>query len=732
MDIYQITAGSGDRQKIFLRAGDQAAHFAILQANAETYMISGYAGSLKSFGIASVKPVQYNFRGRELDEEDISAVSRLLLSVGAGLEIQNPMSEGRGTLASQASAWAMFLEESSGVQNIIEESDDRVNLGARSISLLINRLSLLKSAGANLSLRKTPLVKIGTPVDGFSALRIQKRAAKVFSQIPDRSDLNLDQATQALAHVTRPSSQAVAWYGTSDTEVGKLRLQAAMSYPVLAGMIADSITLRNSVDQMESISDPLMKRTGLSKGALKRIGKLREKLPDGPIFEAGEEIRGEDALGINRARRTSVRGAVSLETCLSPLAAMPPDRSPARDEDWKAYSQILPACVTPISNAFGFPADKILEPAKGNWSAWMTQLARSADYPSEGFDRRQLALATIDALECVEDFSRTVILPLVLRSIEEAGQDLPPQTPEYMHSAASAAGEILLGKSKTIASTLLETGRRFASRIPALMTIEGISVEDNMTATFDRWSRYGADEFPILTEDFRASNGFFVRPLRNHEEMREESRRLNNCIGHYYLRHATNTTSHLFSVQNASGTESLADIEMAGINDKLTEEEIRSSIKIVQFNGMRNGTPKPEAVIAYNEWTAAMRNGELDLAIDEIRDWREHIKTRHAPNQESVRTHVLSWNGALGTDWKDLEKTQSYCREWSEIMPSSVMNGEDPKSLYRHEPVRRLLEELSPAAATILKRRAAEEAAARQAEKDQAAQIQEDTSPTPG
>lgn len=719
MDIHETITGSGERQKIFLRAGNQGDHFAILQVNAQNSTIGGYAGSLKSFGIASVKPVQFSFRGRELQEDDISALSRLLLAVGAGLEIRNPMSDKTSRLASQVSAWSSFMQENLDPRDLFEPDDDKVNLGAQSVSLLINRFSLVKQSSSNLSVKKTPLIRIGAPVDGFTALRIQRTASGFFPAIPARSDLDLERAKTSLACVTRPSSQAVAWYGEPNEELGKLRLQAATSYPVLAGMIADSITLRGKVDRMESISEPLISRTGLPKASLKRIGKLREKLPDGPIFETGEEIRGEDALGINRARRTSLRGAISLEACLAPLAGLAADRTPVKDEDWKAYAQILPACAVPISNAFGIPIEKILEPSKGNWSSWMGQLAKSADYPAETFDRRQLALATIDALEAVQDFSRTVILPLVLKSIEETGQDIPPQTPEYMQAAAIAAGDVLLGKSKTVAATLLETGRKYASRIPALMAIEGIVAQDPEVQTQSRWDRYGPEEFPVLTGDFRAGNSLVIRPLREFEEMREESRRLTNCIGRLYLGHARRTTSHLFAVQNASGSESYGDIELSGINTEMSEEEIRASFHVVQFNGLRNGSVSPEARQAYLEWRNALQNGELELNINEIRDWREYLKTIDPSTASNTRRHVLSWNGSLGTDWKDEDKTSRYWEEWKEVLPSSVMSGDDPKSLYRHEPVRRLLEEMSPSAATILKRQAQEAALAREAEQQE-------------
>lgn len=707
MKIRQVTAGSGDRQKFFLSAGMDSGIFAIFQHNQATHALSGYVGSMKRDGIASVKPVRYNTRGLEISDEVLSALNSVLLAKGAGLKVSNPFAR-RDTLESQASAWMTFMNKS---KPQIERGpdEDELTIPPESMSLLTGYLNLIRRTGEDISIRRSPNFSIGMPVDGFAALTIQKSAARVFNEIAIPKDLDLDRASRALCATTRPSSHAVAWYGVSDPELGKLRLQAAESYPVLAGMIADSITLARKVDAMESISEAMTARTGLPKAALKRIGKLREKLADGPIFEAGEEIRGEDALGIDRARRTSVRGALSLEACLAPLATMQADRTPANDDDWSAYSQILPGCVTPIANAFNIAPERILDASKGNWSNWKDTLARSADFDPEMFDRRQIALATIDALEAVDDFSRTVILPLVLRSIESTGQEIPPQTQEYMRAAAEAAGEIILGKSKSIASSLLEIGRRYASRIPSLMNIEGSIVDEGSGRTVDRWARYGPEEFPVLMDEFRASNGLVVRPLRNHEEMREESRRLTNCIGRLYLSQATQTTSHFFAVQNASNTKSYGDIQMIGINVDLDRNEMLASLHFPQFRAQRNGVPEPEAQLAYEEWRRELQAGNFDLNIDEIRDWRQYLLTQSRTHAQ-FRPVTLNWNGALGTDWKDPEKISSYWNEWSEIMPRSAVSGPVPEALFRHAPIRRLVEEMSPAAATILRQRAEEAA----------------------
>lgn len=717
MKVQETRARKEDRTRIFLSAGSQGAYFAILTYAHGDHVLSGFVGAHKGGQIPSVKPVRLQLSEGLSDEICISAASHWMLAQGAGIEIANPFSVGGG-LVDQASTWASFLNQSDAAPEP-DESRISISLPAEMIATLRDRLRLIRIVDDVVASPRRANFRIGAPVDGFSACKAHRNIAKIFPHIIAATDLDLETARRATGSVARPSSQAVAWYATPDKEVSRLRIQAAESYPVLAGMIAESPSLSRRVDEMSPISEVLIKRSGLSKAALKRIGKLKAPPPDGPIFEPGEEIRGEDALGINRARRTAIRGSVSLTAGLSVLSRMPPDRTPQTDADWIAFNETLSACAMPISNAFMIPEDEILGASKGNWRGWKDQLARASDFDPERFDRRTLALATIDALEAIEDFSRTVILPLALRSIQSTDQDIPPQTPEYMRQAAEAAGEILLGRSKSVAGTLLEIGRRYASRIPALLAIDGQSNPDYVSLSERRWERYQSNEFPILMEAYRASNGLVVRPLKSHEEMAEQSSRLVNCMGRFYRGHASDARSHLFAIEDEAGTKSYSNIELSGILQEGSESEIRAGIKLVQHNGMRNGAPAPEAVEAYTQWMTAIRSGEISLNIEEIQAWREYRKQNKL---EARKAHgaIYSWTGALGTEWANEEKVAQHWEEWSGIISSPAIRGNSPEVLFRHEPIRRLVEDMSPAAATILQgraRAAAEEAAAeRQAE----------------
>ena len=712
MKIRQTIATGQDSTRHFLCAGAAGEHFAILTLPHDGDRMSGYVGTATGNGIPVVRPVALRLNFGNFSEEQVSVCAEWLLFRGSGLKAVTGGGAEPAGMAAQADAWASFLGTTSTKRARKGEALAELTITPEHAHIM-RMLGLANAGTGEVIAKRHPRYATGAPVSGFAARTIAESAAKVFPEIRVPKDLDLARAKEALACVARPTSHAVAWYATTDPELGKLRAQAAASYPVLAGLIAESPSIARRADAMEPIADALQERTGLGKAALKRLGKLRAPLPDGPLFEAGEAVRGEDALGVNRLRRTAVRGTVTLDTCLLHLAKMPPDRAPQTDADWTAFAATLSGCAAPISNALDIPPEKILEASKGNWEVFRGQLARAADFEPEAFDRRALTLSTIDALEALEDFSRAVIMPLALRSIASTDQPIPPQTPEYMRAAFAAAGEIVLGKSKSVAGSLLGMGRRYVSRIPALMAIDGV-VDVEREANDARWARYGTTGFPVLAEDFTASNGLVVTPLRDHEQMRLESERLNHCVGRLYIQSARQGRTHLFSVQTADRMQSLSTSEIAAIPKDGSAEEIAPALSVSQHRALRNGTPPPEAIVAHDEWIAEMRSGRVPLAVDEIRAWRQHIATM-TRGEQGHRQLVLSWAGALGTDWQNEEKAGQHWEEWTGIVGSSGVRGDNPGALFRHACMRRLVAEMSPAAAAILLQRSREAAEEREA-----------------
>ncbi|MCE6972055.1 hypothetical protein, partial [Cereibacter sphaeroides] len=522
--------------------------------------VSGFAGSPSAGSIAKVRPV--TFTAREIELNTVGTCAAWCFVQAHGLSIHSPEAPAGRSLNQQVQTWEAFLgattPRSAGKAQAKAGpavQDDTIVLEAAALDWLQRQGRIRKRQAEFLPVR-TPLLKVGLPVSGFEAMKIQAAAAKIFPVLAPPAGLDIEAARAALAAVARPSSHAVVWYASATGETARDRRQAAAIAPVLAEMIAENPTIARTVDERLELQPLLLERSGLTKAGLKRLGKVTESLPAARLFEEGAAVRGEDALGVNRQRRFTVSGTVSLDVALRHLAALPPDRVPQENADWLIFHDVLAACAIPIENAFEIPVARTLGAAKGDWKSLHATLARAADFPVDRFDRRAMALTTIDAIEAVEDFARSVILPQCLASIVETGEPVPEVSGEHVHAAFVAATKIMTGDAKNVAATALEAARRYASRIPALMAATGFEGGEEIAAAHlaDRWARYGTEAFPLLTGEFTAANGLVVRPLPDFDAMRLESERLGHCVGRMYLGKARQGNCHIYSVQSGDGS----------------------------------------------------------------------------------------------------------------------------------------------------------------------------------
>ena len=513
----------------------------------------------------------------------------------------------------------------------------------------------------------------------------------MFEQIPDVKVENIAAAKKSLSAVKRPSSHSVLWYGTKDPDLLRVRSQAAASFPVLAGMIADNPILSRAVDEQISLQPLLIERSGLSKAGLKRIGRLSESLPVGRIFEEGEVARGEDALGVNRLRRFTVSGEISLDIALKHLAELPPDRVPQDNESWLAYHDILAGCAIPIENALDVPIKKTLSACKGDWVNFKAQLAKAADFQPENFDRRSLALSTIDALEAIEDLSKTAVLPVALSSITSVDEAVPEVSSEFFIKATQVAGDICLGKSKNIAVSLLEMARRYSSRIPTLNTHLLVIENENTDA---RFAKYGSEAFPRFTEPYQAKNGLVIRAFENFKQMSRESARLKHCLGRVYTRKARECGGFFLSVQDMEGKNSYSTIELTGISGD-TVEEARSRFEVIQHRAYNNATPSKECSEAFDEFMDQLRKGYLPINFDEIVDWR-------ASNIDAETVAITTWAGVTETDWEDENVRQSLWEEWRYIIGGQYGKAAQPEVIFREKGARDLVAAMNAHAASLL------------------------------
>lgn len=592
----------------------------------------------------------------------------------------------------QLAAWQEFL----GSDQPLKENDggERRLIMPREVyqSSLAGSSVFRRMADGDLVLSRTAQLRLGAPMSGFDAISAARGKALPFRTGP-MGDLDLDMARDALRAVSRPSSAAVAWYASAKGDQARYRSQAASAMPILAGLIAESRDLSRAVDACEPIQPLLTERTGLPKASVKRITKLTTPVPAAPLFEAGEAVRGEDALGVNRTRRFTVSGVVSIDKAIRYLAELPPDRTPRDDKEWAAFYDVLTGCAVPISNAFDIPVKGLLETSKGNWVQYRETLARAADFDPDRFDRRTMALTTIDAIEAIEGFTRTALMPQVLSSIGETGEPLPAVTGEYLIDGFEASAKLVLGNAKNLASHLFEVARRYAGRIPAMMEAEG-----RVNAEEERPETYADNAFPVLTETFFASNGLIVRPLRNFDDLKAEGQRMRHCVGGYTSK-ARDARCHLFSIRTADETESFSTLELTGMHgeDPVTAA---ANIGIVQNRAYRNGTPSPEAKAATEEFMRGLKSGDVPIRFDEMVDW----KRRRAadPRSGGRATPETTWESVLEHDWRNEETRSALWAEWRTVMGGKIGKASNPGVIYTERAARNLVAAMSPRAASIL------------------------------
>lgn len=673
------------------------------QADLETGAMKGYHISKCEDALPRVTPFLYKFVAGHIAASYHYAVALAIMAdIGKEILFKEDIDFIEETTVEQVNAWQDFMgafdDQDASIKTGNDATETRYITYDKNVVIPSTLTRMTERGNLSMPRGRSRGFEIGARLSGFKAFDLlQAKGRPKDLKLGSIGDLNIAQAKEALKHVERPSSNAVAWYGTMDAEKAKYRMQAAVALPILAGMIADRHSLSTAIDEVRPMNPIVMEITGLGKASVKRIGKIRQAAPAGRIFDEGERIDGEDALGVNRARHTKISGSVATDIALRYLSELGPDRTPMDDESWLRFNDILAAVAIPLHNATSIPIADILEAGKGNWVSFHATLAKAADFEPEAFDRRTMALVTIDALEAIDHFSRTAILPQALASIQEMEQPEPIVSREFVTSSIEAATNIIIGKTKNIALVMMEISRRYASRIPAMMEIEGKSTAASREITSQRFGQYSEDEFPTLTGDFLTSNGFMIRPMGSGDMLIEESRRLQHCVGHYKMR-ARNMESHIYSVQSIDGSESFSTFEFGRVSGD-DARAAAASLRIIQHRGRSNATPVDTCKAAKKEFHAALKSGAEGINMGEIAGWRNWLAEQN-PNIKAV-THT-NWKSVLELDWEDEDARLAYWHEWGQVLGGRVEKSPHPGAVYSEKKAQELVGAMSPRAAFMM------------------------------
>lgn len=667
----------------------------------------------------------FRFRMPEIRraDEDFAPILPVLLATVGGHRLlpEGRREAGAGRIEDQLSQWQDFLGGGLGgggsrggrkaAAEPVRAEDDTLRMSDELRNRIpVDRRLIRTSHEGALLLGEPFRLSRGTPLSGFDALRIAKAEGLPF-RLPSVEGIDVETAQAALKAVDRPSSAAVAWYGMARGRERNLRLQAAESFPVLAGIIAERDSLRRAVDSCAPLQPLLAEQTGLPKAALKRLGRLKTPFVVTPVFEAGEEVRGRDALGVERERRMSASGRIPLDQGLRLLSQMPADRTPQTDADWSAFQEVMAGAVLPLADGLGQEPAPIAEVSGGNWTRFREGLARAADFEPERFDRRAMLLTALDGLQAIEALARTVVLPRALASIQETGSPLPEPSHEFFEAAFGVAGALMTGRAKNVTAHVFEMSRRYASRIPTMAGIEGRGLPDG-AGDADRWAAYGEDGFPQIINVWTAPNGVNVVPARTGADLVAEGDDLDHCVGgSHYRSGCRRGIYHILSFRDQEGAR-LSTMQLVDFDGE-TETVARLRASSRQHYGKRNGEPPAPALEAAQAFLRGLRDGSIPVNWDEICAWRRHMKEtgKDVPAQRQPRA---TWESALEFPWQDADARQAIWQEWRFVAGGKLGKAENPGVIYTEPSARALVALMSPRAAGILATAGRPEPAARE------------------
>ena len=692
----QITRNADGPLSGFVWAGEADPGWIRFRTDPRSGVMSGVHLSPCEGTVPRGAPFRFRFTNGEQAMRGSEGVAMLILGQLSRDQVRlEGEAAGAASPQAQLAAWEAFLGGETGPKTAAAE-ERRLLVPREVFNRSLSGIPVFRrTPDGELVLNRSGQLRLGAPLSGFETVAAVRDRSLPFRTGPV-GELDLAQAREALSAVERPSPSAVSWYATARGDQARFRLQAAKAMPILAGLIAESRDLSRAVDACEPIQPLLSERTGLPKASVKRITRLTVPVPAAPLFEAGEAVRGEDALGVNRTRRFSVSGVVSIDKALRHLAELAPDRTPQNDREWAAYYDVLTGCAIPIANAFDLPVRDLLDASKGNWVEYRATLARAADFDPDRFDRRTMALTTIDAIEAIEGFSRTALMPQILSSISDTGEPVPVVTGEFLINGFEASAKLVLGNAKNVAAHLFEVARRYAGRIPAMMEAEGrLAAQPDPEGRFDG---YGETAFPLLTETYMASNGLIVRPLRTFDELKEEGQRMAHCVGGYTTK-ARDARCHLFSIRTPDERESLSTLELTGLDGE-DAVSAAANIGIVQNRARRNAAPSPEAKAATDEFMRLLKGGQIPIRFDELQAWKRVRAQATGPRR--VHRPNTTWESVLEHDWRDQRIRDALWTEWRTVMGGRIGKAHNPGVIYTERATRELIGSMSPRAAAIL------------------------------
>ena len=730
--------------------------------------LKGYLMEAEDGRLPRVRPVKVRMLG--IGPDDLEAAALLAAGQATGLNVFFGRPGGEGETAQKTADRVdaiMALINNAGRGSV---QVGRTAEGIRTPLLARKRYGISGNDGIGHRARVGSALDMGGAMDAMAgvdrARRVMRRMEMLSMPVPELPALDYEAAGRALASVSRTYPAMVEWYAGKDatgTQAGD-RLQAAASYPLLAGLIATIPALREKVDSRQPIRDDLLALTGLSEAGLKRLARLRTPVEEGPVFQRLEESGGMDAVGVARSTSFFADGSYSLSEALADLASIKPEWVPQDEGEWQAFVKICRGYTRPMSSFLSIPPAEILARSKGRWSEFLRDIAAASDVTIKPGDEekdmpvQRLLFFTSDAMQSVWDFARDVLVPSVTLVAERHGIRKGHWFGIYgtpgdksFDRILTAARSILLGRSKNPPLDLLRLGRSHSTRLLKIAATWGAEKADPKGEAAPV-SGIIAPPVAKFTKD-KVS----LTHLETFFDMQREGEDMNHCVGRdFQLSSAHEARNIYYSVRDTNGQRSTARFtvstrEITGLNGKAQPSSVVDGatgvrICLVEHRGVGNCEPSAAHAKAVQAMLASITTEAMADYGGKWVTWRKTVAEDDHIDLHASRTRsVMPWirlagipPAALDTDVEDIrnrsinkEKALAVWMEWSTHILPKGLSSPDPSILGRIPAYKAVVEEvLTTDNAEILMERMRQEHESLQKEAERQAEAENDA-PTP-
>ena len=558
--------------------------------------------------------------------------------------------------------------------------------------------SLLERVGRHFVLNSNVEISLGELEPAFESVELLRQAYNSYKiTLPSKSeDFDLNLALDVLKLVPNPTAQTLWFYGNTKHPSHKYRIQAAQSYPLLAEYLLKIEKAVAAIDFGEKLQPVIAEITGLNKGKLKRITKMVK--PSSPSSSLDQQDIGDLPIEIQRTRRFTLANTLRVETIIKALNEVDTGILPNSYGDWERFLQITSGCALTLEKRLNISLSELLNSSKGNWGKFHHSLAQNAEIPVEGFHLDHITYAAADALEAIDDFTRTIFLPRILFHILEIGKPLPLPTTSDLLRANTASFNLLRGETLNLLGFLFHLGFRWSNRYPQIaQIISPVKEEKKVNQAFEEKRK--TKSWPRLACDFEASNDLVVRNLTSEKELKDESDRLDHCVGNLYVNSAKKGRCHIFSVQSADGSMSYSTFEICPPNttDKIQELQ---RINICQHKGKNNRVPNKKCKEALTQWMKAVKQESLELNLDEVIEWKHEVNIKRDQNKfhrSGLLSPKIAWQRLLGENWDNPDIHSQLWYEWQKyILSGKLAKSSDSEIILKSLVTQNFVETISP------------------------------------